>query len=73
VACAGQPVPPAIRKKFAKACQAVAHLATGTPKRQKKLQRAAESNLKKARALATKAGKGKISGECARAIVDRLS
>jgi conjugal transfer/entry exclusion protein len=73
LACRGQVVPPAIRKKFAKACQAVAQLATGTPKQQKKLQRAAEGNLRKARALATKAGKRKISGDCARAIVDRLN
>jgi len=66
-------VPPGIPKGYGKACRAVAQLATPhTVKRLHKLERTAESNLKKARALATRAGKRKISTDCARAIVDRL-
>ena len=66
-------MPPGIARKYRKACQAVAELGAGTPKRQKKLQKTAESNLRQARALTTKARKKKISNDCARAILDRLS
>jgi uncharacterized delta-60 repeat protein len=72
-ACADERVPRGVRRRFAKACRAVAELATGSPKRRQKLHRTAERNLEKARALATRAGRGRISGDCARAIVDRLS
>jgi hypothetical protein len=55
-----------------KACHAVARLTTGTPRQQRKLQRAAESNFAKVRALTTKAGRKKITGDCARAILELL-
>ena len=72
-ACTGLQVPPRIPRRYGKACRAVAQLATAhTVKRLHKLERTAESNLKKARALATRAGQGKISADCARAIVGRL-
>jgi hypothetical protein len=70
-ACAGQPVPPSVGKQFARACGLLGDAAVTTSKNAKKLVVKATRALKRADAVAEKAGrrkKGRLSVDCVAAL-----
>jgi hypothetical protein len=74
-ACAGQPLPAMVARRFTQACGLEARVGTSKPSKAKKLKQQAAANLRKASALVKKAAKrhkGGVSAECAGVIAGIL-